>query len=784
MSGRRRVALLALGALALGLACQPKDKGPARPPETPPAEPEFDNPGGMWMPTQMAAHQATLQKLGLEFDPAALGDPTSFPLGAVVSLGGCSASFVSDDGLVVTNHHCVIGALQNNSTRENNLLEQGFVAASRAEERPAGASQRIFVTMAMTDVTTQVTQGLEAIADPSARYQELTARTRKLDADCEAAKPGHACDVKSFFEGAEYWLVDALEIRDVRLVYAPHAGIGVFGGEVDNWRWPRHTGDFAFLRAYVGPDGQPADPSTVNVPYHPPHRLKVASTPLQPGDFVMVAGYPGRTNRLSTSGEVRDAMEYRYPRDIERYGQTLALLEQIGKDRPELAIKAASRIRRLANYHTNYKGMLEGLEKGGLADQKVKQETELRAWIEADAGRKAKYGNVLDELAALDELAKQSRDRDAVLKELPDASVPLGAAIALVQALEHAGKPGVPAGAELQRSLEGQFRNYDLALDRAMLELALARAAKLPDGARPDDVLSAVMGGAKPPYDTAAIVAAVEKLAKKSKLGDPKARARLFATKSLAALEKSRDPYVKVALALREAYAQYQAREEARAGALAVVRPKFVAALREHSTTPIAPDANSTLRITYGTVKGYKADGQAEPYEPFTTLAQMLEKNTGTDPFALPQSIVTAAQGEKGKYVAAELGDVPLDFLADLDITGGNSGSATLNAKGELVGLAFDGNYEAIASNWLFLPGITRSIHVDVRFMLWVLDAVDPADHLLVEMGVVPSIGGAKASEPAPVTVPAPPADADAAPPAAATPPAQPATPPRPAANG
>jgi hypothetical protein len=783
MSARRRIALVALGALALGFACQPKDKGPAQPPKAAPEEPAFDNPGGMWMPTQMAAHKATLEKLGLAFDPAALGDPTSFPLGAVVSLGGCSASFVSDEGLVVTNHHCVIGALQNNSTPDKNLLETGFVASSKADERPAGQSQRIFVTMAMTDVTTQVTQGLDAITDPNARYQELAQRTRKLDSECEAAKPGHACDVKSFFEGAEYWLVDALEIRDVRLVYAPHAGIGVFGGEVDNWRWPRHTGDFAFLRAYVGPDGQPADPSTANVPYKPPHRLKVASTPLMPGDFVMVAGYPGRTNRLSTSGEVRDAIQYRYPRDIERYGQTLALLEQIGKDRPELAIKAASRIRRLANYHTNFKGMLEGLQRGGLADQKLQQETELRTWIEADEARKKKYGDVLGELAALDDLAKQNRDRDAVLKELPEASVPLGAAIALVQALEHAGQPGTPAPEELQRTLENQFRNYDLALDRAMLELALARAAKLPDGVRPDDVLVAILG-AKPPYETAAISAAVDKLSKKSKLGDPRARAKLFATKSIAALEKNRDPYVKVALALRDAYRQYSAREEARAGALAVVRPRFVAALREHSKIPIAPDANSTLRITYGTVKGYKPAPDAQPYEPFTTLSQMLEKNTGADPFALPQSIVTAAQGDKGKYVAAELGDVPLDFLADLDITGGNSGSATLNAKGELVGLAFDGNYEAIASNWLFLPGITRSIHVDVRFMLWVLDAVDEADHLLVEMGVQPSIGGAKPSESAPITVPAPPADEGTTPPAAATPPAESATPPRPAANG
>jgi len=757
MSARRRrlVVGLALAVVSFGPACRPKDTTSAQPPViTDAAGPTFDNPGGMWMPTQMTAHADTLKKLGLAFDPAELSDPTSFPLGAVVSLGGCSASFVSDQGLVVTNHHCVIGPLQVNSTPERNLLQQGFVAATLADEKPAGPHQRIFVTTKIEDVTAAVTQGLDQIPDPKARYGALVERTKKLETDCETAKPGHACDVRSFFEGAEYWLVDALEIRDVRLVYAPHAGIGVFGGEVDNWRWPRHTGDFAMLRAYVGPDGQPADPSPKNVPYKPPHKLKIAGSPLQPGDFVMVAGYPGRTNRLSTADEVRDAIQYRYPRDIERYGQTIALLEQLGKQRPELAIKAASRLRRLANYHTNFQGMLEGLRKGGLAEQKAKQESELRAWIEADAGRKAKYGGALDELAALDAQARQSRDKDAVLKELPESSVLLGAALQLVAAIDEAGKPGTPKPDELRKTLESAFRSFDPELDRALLELVLGRAAKLPDGRRPDDVLAPIMGDAKPPYDQPAIAAAVDRLYRRSKLADPKARGKVLGAKSIAELKKSRDPFVDVALALRDSYAELRARDEARAGALAVVRPKFVAALREFSKNPLAPDANGTLRITYGTVKGYKPAADAKPYEPFTTLSQMIAKHTGTEPFALPPPIIEAAKQDKGPYVAAELGDVPLDFLADLDITGGNSGSATLNAKGELVGLAFDGNYEAIASNWLFLPGITRSIHVDVRFMLWVLDTVDDGDHLLREMGIEPKLASASLRDAAPASSP------------------------------
>ncbi|MBX7080329.1 MAG: S46 family peptidase [Nannocystaceae bacterium] len=756
-------------------SCKPTTTTPPPTGGTPTAAASFDNPGGMWMPSQLAAQKQTLQSLGVAFDPATLQDPTSFPLGAVVSLGGCSGSFVSDQGLVITNHHCVIGALQNNSTPEHNLLVDGFLAADHSQERPAG-NQHVYVTQSLTDVTGEVTQGLDTIADPKQRFDEIHRRTRGIEQRCESANAGHACDVRSFFEGSEYWLVDALDLADVRLVYAPHSGIGVFGGEIDNWRWPRHTGDFAMLRAYVGKDGKPAAPSPDNVPYTPPHHLKIASAPLQPGDFVMVAGYPGRTNRLSTAAEVRDAMQWRYPRDIERYGETIAVLEALGKERPELAIKAASRVRRLANYYTNFKGMLEGLQKGGLADQKAKAEAELEAWIEGDAARKAKYGTVLDELAALDAEYRKTRDRDAVLRELAEASSLVGATLAFAVMIDN---PEVPR-AELQAGIDAAAKGFDPDLDRALLRLALTRAVRQPAESRPDEVLTALLGPQPQGGDTAAwIEAGLTKLFAKTKLTDTKFRAKLLAAKDLAALRKLKDPFVKAAVEVRSSYIEARQREDVRAGNMSRLRPVFVAALREWSKTPLAPDANSTLRITYGTVKGYELGGTK--YEPFTTLSQMVAKHTGQSPFGLPATALAAARADKAPYVASGLADVPLDFLADLDITGGNSGSATLNAKGELVGLAFDGNYESIASNWMFIPGITRSIHVDVRFIEWVLDAVDEGDHLLREMGVTPKLtaqstkaeSGPPPAQPEPAAVPEPPATP--ATPAANTP----ATPPK-----
>jgi len=769
MSVRARALSVVMCLLAAGPSCKPtttpQPTGDAK------AEPavDYENPGGMWMPTQMASHKDTLQTLGIGYDPTSLGDPTAFPLGAVISLGGCSASFVSSKGLVVTNHHCVIGALQNNSSAEHNLLEDGFVAATLADEKPAGAAQRIYVTQAIRDVTSEMTTGMDAITDPQARYAELQKRTKDLQHTCEAKAAGHSCAVRSFFEGAEYYLIDALEIRDVRLVYAPHAGIGVFGGEIDNWRWPRHTGDFSFLRAYVGPDGKPADPSPENVPYVPPHHLKVASEPLEAGDFVMVAGYPGRTNRLSTAEEVRDAITWRYPRDIQRYGETIALLEALAKDRPALAIKSASKMRRLSNYHINFQGMLDGLTKGGLADQKAKLEAELQKWIDGDAARKAKYGGVFEQLAALDAEYRKTRDHDATLREIGEASNAFAAALGVAMTLQ-AGKDRT----DLAAAVEGAMKTYDPELDRATLRLALERATRLPAEQRPNDVLAALLGKPKGDnWEAAAIDAGLAKVYGKTKLGDPKARSKVVATKDFAALSRSRDPMVKAATAVATSFADAQKRDEIRTGSMAALRPKFVAALREYVKTPLAPDANSTLRITYGTVRGYKPVPDAAVFDPFTTLAQMVAKNTGTAPFAAPARLLTAANADKGPYQVEGLGDVPLDFLADLDITGGNSGSATLNAKGELVGLAFDGNYEAIASNWMFIPGITRSIHVDVRFILWVLDAVDEGDHLLVEMGVTPKLAAVRTADPAVApaaspAVPAPPGDATAPRPAAA----------------
>lgn len=752
----RRYILAALALVPAGCATTPT---PA--PQTPAATEEafaFENPGGMWMPVQMQAHAETLRKLGVDFEPEALADPTQFPLNAVVSLGGCSASFVSEQGLVITNHHCVTRALQHNSTPEQNLLTDGFFATTLKDEPSAGPTSRIFVTTSFVDVTDKILPGLDGIEDPTARFKELEKRVKAADETCEAKSEDTRCQIASYFEGAQFFEIEQLEIKDVRLVYAPHAGVGVFGGEVDNWQWPRHTGDYSFLRAYVGPDGKPAPYSEDNVPYQPKAHLEVASAPLQPGDFAMVAGYPGRTYRLKTADEVATATNYSYPQRIARNEAYIATLEALTKDDPDLAIKAASQLRGLHNSLTNAKGMRDGLGAGGLLDRKRELESELQAWIDADEGRKAQYGDVLDALAKVSAERAKTRVKDDAVSELLRASTLLSVAGMVWEAGKKRsdGTLEEKTVAAMEQHLDALGRSYDPRLDRATMKLALQRASALSEADRPDLILRVIVGdGAEFPLSDAAIDKALDKLYGKTKLGDAKARTTLLRTATKEKLERSKDPFFKMALALEGATADIRARDEAYEGTMAALRPRYVAALRAFTEGPLAPDANSTLRVSFGTVRGYKPRPDAEVYHPFTTIAQMVAKHTGQEPFNAPAGVLEAAKTAKDtKYVDPALGDVPLDFLADLDITGGNSGSATLNAKGELIGLAFDGNYESIASDWVFMPDVTRSIHVDIRYVLWTMDYVDGAHRLMEEMGVQPESTTKKAATATPVAAP------------------------------
>ena len=308
---------------------------------------------GMWQPHQLPDLSDQLRQLGLEINPENLSRLDQFPMNAVVSLGGCSASFVSPQGLVVTNHHCIYGSVQYNSTPDNNLLVDGFLAKQLFDEIPTAPGTRVYVTEQVTDVTSNVLSGVTTSTSGIDRYKMIEANRKSLIADCESSG-NHRCGVSSFHQGLEYFLIKRLEVRDVRLVYAPATSIGKYGGDIDNWQWPRHTGDFGFYRAYVGTDGQPAEYSENNVPYSPASFLEVSAKGVEEGDFVMGVGYPGGTNRYRTTAEVENEFEWYYPRAREFREDIISIINENSTNGSAARIAYESTLASLSNYSKNF----------------------------------------------------------------------------------------------------------------------------------------------------------------------------------------------------------------------------------------------------------------------------------------------------------------------------------------------------------------------------------------------------------------------------------------------
>ncbi len=372
---------------------------------------------GMWLPDQLPKIAAELEAAGLETPPEAFADLTGHPMGAIISLGGCSASFVSVRGLVATNHHCAYGTIQFNSSADQNYLADGFLAASPDEELPGAPGSRVYVTVAVEDVTAQILDEVPTDTDGLTRYSATETAEKKLIAECEETA-GHRCKVASFHGGSEYRLYDQLEIRDVRLVYAPPSSIGKYGGDIDNWMWPRHTGDFALYRAWVGPDGLPADPSPENVPFEPKHWLRINTDGVGEGDFVMVVGFPGRTNRYRLASEVEDAIEWSYPQRVMRRQASLDIIERETEGRPEAAIAYAATQSYLNNSLKNGQGMIAGFAKSDSVARKYALQDELADWIAADPDRQARWGEAISGVEAILNEERAHRMRDQELSSL------------------------------------------------------------------------------------------------------------------------------------------------------------------------------------------------------------------------------------------------------------------------------------------------------------------------------------------------------------------------------
>jgi hypothetical protein len=704
---------------------------------------------GMWMPKQLPQISKALKAGGLALDPAKLNDLTAFPMGAVVSLGGCTASFVSQQGLVVTNHHCAYGSIQYNSKPDRDLLKTGFYAATLADELPAAPGSRILVTVDMKDVTADMLNAQTLALTGKARTDALEATEKKLVAACEA-DAGHRCNVYPFFGGLQYQLIKQLEIRDVRLVHAPATGVGLFGGDADNWMWPRHTGDYSFYRAYVGPDGKPAEFSKDNKPYVPKHRLQVASpktSPLNEGDFVMVAGYPGRTNRHRLPTEVDFAFGWQQPAQTKAMGESIALIKAETAGRRDGEIKMAARMQGLQNYYKNLEGQQQSWDGSDILARKQADFAQLKTWVNGDAKRQAKYGA---DLAATESLiAERQRITRAELLMGFMSPTLLNSARQLYEMAEQRAKPDaerksgyqerdLPRLKAAQQSLD---RRYDEQSDKRLVAHFLAQYL-----AQPADTLDAAWLttlGLKAGQDEASIRAQLDKLYAGSKLSDTATR-MAWLDKDAAAFKASDDAFIKAAVALYADDERRENRDKELAGKLQKAYAGTQQALIDYHASrgeAVYPDANSTLRISFGKVQGRDTGRDGETWKAFTTVNGIVAKHKGPTEaggeFNAPAEQLAAIKARNfGDYYVKSLNSVPVNFLSTLDTTGGNSGSPVLNKKGELVGLLFDGTLDAVISDWDFNPKMVRSICLDSRYMLWQMSTVDKTTRLLDEMGV------------------------------------------------
>jgi hypothetical protein len=692
---------------------------------------------GMWLPSQLPGIAKNLKEAGFRGDPKDLADLTRAPLNAVVKVGGGTGAFVSAEGLVVTNHHVAFGVIQYNSKPERDLIANGYVAPDRAGELPANPDYRLRVTVGFDKVTDRILAQARGKTG-RAYYDAVDAASKALVAECEKEE-GIKCSVANMFYGRDFYLVKQLELRDIRLVYAPPRAIGNYGDEIDNFVWPRHAGDFTILRAYVGRDGKPADYSTDNVPYHPPSHLKLATDGVAEGDFVMLAGYPGITYRHRTAAEFADQVEWRLPTSVAVLKALQDVIEAQGKADKDAGIRYASQLQTLKNGIKRFSGELEGLQRSDAVAVRRDDEAAMSSWLAAQPDGKALKPEI-DQVMALIAQGKDVRERDLLVGLLSTQTQLMRGALAVDRLSVE--RPKADAAREtgyqkrdeelIQSQLKQVQRRYDPRVEKALVTSLMLRYQRLPAAQRLPEV-DKVFG-----RTPAELAQALDRIYAATKFGDEAERLRLFIA-APAEIEKSGDALLVAARTLRPALLRIEDERKVREGDLLRLRPAYMQALiayREKQGKAVYPDANSTLRVSYGKVTPLTAR-DAVTYAPLTTVAGIVEKNTGKEPFDAPKPLLDAIRkGDFAGYADPKSGAMPVDFLSNLDTTGGNSGSPVLNAKGELVGLNFDSNWEAVSASWMYDPRYKRAIHVDMRYMRWLIDKVYPSPALLRELGV------------------------------------------------
>ena len=693
---------------------------------------------GMWEPYQMKSLQKELRASGYKGSVANVSDLFKHPMNAIVSLGGCSAAFVSDQGLIATNYHCIERSyLQFNSNAESDLFETGFVARTKDDEKRSAPGSRVYVTLESTDITNKVLDGLSDDTAALERAEIIEDNKKVIIRECETSDE-FECRVRSFFSGETYKLEKVLKIKDVRLVYAPPSYIGEYGGEIDNWMYPRHTGDFALLRAYTAKDGSSKEFNKDNVPYKSDSFLKVSAKGVKDGDFVMVVGYPGRTNRTITFNEIKWDLETGFHETVKFLKRGIELMEQNTNSSDGSMLKYRGLKSGYENYYKKISGQIDGANNFKLIESEKIKWRNFLDFVEKDASETDK--NYLSELLNLiDEdqqkslarsyygnsaLISQAKRiyRNAVEREKIDAERKPGyqdrdqeRIINRIKSLDYSFDPRVDRAIFEDRLIV--YSGFDSSLRRATYSklLSLDESKEI--------ILSKVDEIYSTDYQTSENFLQMFEM-------------------SLDELNDSQDPLIIFAKDTFDESLAYEKESEETGAKRQLLKSKFIGLLKkyyESSGKQMYADANGTLRVTYGNVAGISLkDGLI--YEPFTRLEGIAQKHSGVKPFNASEKLLNLIEAKDyGKYFYKPINSVPVNFLSTLDITNGNSGSATINSKFELVGLAFDGMLETIIADYKYIPD-ARTISVDSRYLLWTLEKLDEAENILEELTISNSI--------------------------------------------
>lgn len=589
------------------------------------------------------------------------------------------------------------------------------------------------------DVSAEVLGAVNDSMEWSLRTRTIATKMRSIAANEEKQNSGKIAEVSEMVIGQKYMLFVYAILRDIRLSYVPPRSIGEFGGEEDNWVWPRHTGDFSFMRAYVAPDGSPAGYSKDNVPYKPKKFLKVNYEGADENDFVFILGYPGRTFRHRTADFMQYEEEVRLPYVAQLYDWQIGVMESMGKKDHAVEILLASRIKSLANITKNYSGKLVGMKRISLVDQKKGVDLALQSFIDQDQARQQKYGTVIGDIRAVyEEMTKRSPNELTLdylfaSSKLLNVYYQLNHTIAQLQKPDSLRQPAFQSKnwEQARQKLLDLFKEYHEPADQAFLTEMLVRAARLPGDQKIAPIDEALKG--KTSQDQ--IAEWVRKSFVKAKIRSS-ADLDIFLKKPPQEMGKIKDPLMELVRGLTPIMATLRETKERREGALNKYYGLYAEVKQMYLKSDFIPDGNLTLRFTYGVIRGY-APADATQYTPFTTASGVADKATGVEPFDAPKKLLDLFKTKAfGPFNHKRLNNLPVAMLYNTDTTGGNSGSPVLNAKGELVGLNFDRTFEATINDYAWSEAYSRSIGVDVRYVLWVTSQFGGAGHLLTEMNV------------------------------------------------